>query len=246
MRKKLAIIVALLSLAVPVFAHRLDEYLQAIIVSVEQGHIRGSMRLIPGVAVSSAVIAAVDINGDGVLSVAEQQIYAQKVLHDLSLSLDGHNLKPRLHSVSFSASADMKEGTGEIHIDFIADLPAGGSNRTLVIENHHEPRISVYLMNCLVPQDRDIQIIAQNRNRNQSYYRIAYVQSGGGQGSFVSRWRLALVTVLAPFGGMPIMFRLGMRHIAEGTDHLLFLIALLLPAPLLASRSHWAEVAQRA
>jgi hypothetical protein len=35
------------------------------------------------------------------------------------------------------------------------------------------------------------------------------------------------------------MFTLGMRHIAEGTDHLLFLIALLLPAPLLARRFRW-------
>ena len=31
------------------------------------------------------------------------------------------------------------------------------------------------------------------------------------------------------------LFRLGMRHIAEGTDHLLFLLALLLPAPLVAA-----------
>lgn len=30
-----------------------------------------------------------------------------------------------------------------------------------------------------------------------------------------------------------------MRHIAEGTDHLLFLLTLLLPAPLLLSGSHW-------
>jgi hypothetical protein len=37
------------------------------------------------------------------------------------------------------------------------------------------------------------------------------------------------------------MFRLGIRHIAEGTDHLLFLLALLLPAPLLAVRSRWAS-----
>ncbi len=58
MKTKLVIIVAALSLAAPVFAHRLDEYLQAIIVSVEQGHIRASMRLIPGVAVSTAVIAS--------------------------------------------------------------------------------------------------------------------------------------------------------------------------------------------
>ncbi|HEX4460448.1 MAG TPA: HupE/UreJ family protein [Polyangia bacterium] len=32
--------------------------------------------------------------------------------------------------------------------------------------------------------------------------------------------------------GLVAMFRLGMRHIAEGTDHLLFLLVLLLPAPL--------------
>lgn len=33
--------------------------------------------------------------------------------------------------------------------------------------------------------------------------------------------------------------RLGIQHIAEGTDHLLFLLALLLPAPLLASGGRW-------
>jgi hypothetical protein len=38
------------------------------------------------------------------------------------------------------------------------------------------------------------------------------------------------------FGGV---FRLGMRHISEGTDHLLFLLALLLPAPLVAVRGQW-------
>ncbi len=32
---------------------------------------------------------------------------------------------------------------------------------------------------------------------------------------------------------------LGMHHIAEGTDHLLFLLVLLLPAPLLVNRKRW-------
>ncbi|MCW1381477.1 HupE/UreJ family protein [Novosphingobium sp. KCTC 2891] len=36
-------------------------------------------------------------------------------------------------------------------------------------------------------------------------------------------------------------FRLGARHIAEGYDHLLFLLALLLPAPLLAQGGRWGE-----
>lgn len=37
------------------------------------------------------------------------------------------------------------------------------------------------------------------------------------------------------------MFCLGVEHIAAGTDHLLFLLALLLPAPLLASGKRWGK-----
>ncbi len=39
--------------------------------------------------------------------------------------------------------------------------------------------------------------------------------------------------------GFAAMFRLGTRHIAEGTDHLLFLLALILPAPLVAAGGRW-------
>lgn len=39
--------------------------------------------------------------------------------------------------------------------------------------------------------------------------------------------------------GFSKIFALGMGHIAEGTDHLLFLLTLLLPAPLLAARGRW-------
>lgn len=39
--------------------------------------------------------------------------------------------------------------------------------------------------------------------------------------------------------GFRSVFLLGTRHIAEGTDHLLFLLMLLLPASLLAERGRW-------
>lgn len=39
--------------------------------------------------------------------------------------------------------------------------------------------------------------------------------------------------------GFLAMLQLGMSHIAEGTDHLLFLLTLLLPAPLLAIAGRW-------
>jgi hypothetical protein len=40
----------------------------------------------------------------------------------------------------------------------------------------------------------------------------------------------------AAFRGFVAVFRMGVQHIAEGTDHLLFLFTLLLPAPLLLAR----------
>ena len=41
--------------------------------------------------------------------------------------------------------------------------------------------------------------------------------------------------------GFTRLYLMGMRHIAEGSDHLLFLLVLLLPAPLLASNKRWRE-----
>ena len=177
MSKKLAACaVILLSLTTPVSAHRLDEYLQATIFSVEKDHVQALMRLIPGVAVSSAVIASIDTNADGVLSKTEQRAYAERVLRDLSLTMDGHRLSPGLLSVNFPATEEMKEGLGEIQIEFRADLPGGGPNRRFLFENHHQSSIAAYLVNCLVPRDRNIRITAQNRNANQSFYQLDYVQ----------------------------------------------------------------------
>ncbi len=43
--------------------------------------------------------------------------------------------------------------------------------------------------------------------------------------------------------GFGAVFELGMDHIAEGTDHLLFLLVLLLPSTLIARGGRWREVA---
>jgi hypothetical protein len=226
-----AALAILLSLPLPVFAHRLDEYLQATILSVESNRVNGSMRVVPGVAVAPAVIAGIDMDRDGVISPAEQQAYAQRVLGDVLLSVDGQRLKPEPVSVSFPQIEHMKAGVGEIHIEFSADLPSVSGNRQLVFENHHERGISAYLVNCLVPRDRNIQITGQTRNESQSFYQVDYAQAAGSP---------AQPTRVPGLSGFAGVFRLGMRHIAEGTDHLLFLLVLLLPAPLLSAGSRWA------
>ena len=221
--KLLALLIALMA---PAFAHRLDEYLQATIISVEPAHVRLSMRLIPGVAVANTVLPEIDPNGGGAISEVEGRAYVERVVRELLLSVDGHRLSPRIASAAFPSIEEMREGTGEIHIELTAELPDGGQNRKLAFENHHEPGISAYLVNCLAPQDSRIHIVAQNRNRNQSFYELEYVEGNGPLPEAPGRFESLL--------GAASMFRLGMRHIAEGTDHLLFLLVLLIPSPLIA------------
>ena len=167
-----------LSFGTPASAHRLDEYLQATTISLEKNRVLAQIRLTPGVAVLPLVMAAIDTNGDGVISSREQRAYSERVLGDLSLAIDGDRLKLQLISTNFPKTDAMKEGLGEIQIDFAADLPRDNPERKLVFENRHLRPIAAYLVNCLVPRDPDIRVTAQNRNYEQSLYRLDYMQGG--------------------------------------------------------------------
>jgi hypothetical protein len=234
MRRLIAALVILLALPGIAGAHALNEYLQATILSVDKNRVQASMRLVPGSAVLPAVLAQIDLNKNGVVSKAEELAYAKRVLGDLKLSLDGHPLAPRLVKVRFPPLELMKEGLGEIRVDFTADVPPGSGVRKLAFENHHQSHISAYLVNSLVPKDPGVHLAAQHRNADQSVYQLDYTQ---GIEAPTPPPATSLTTDL---GGFSSMFRLGMRHIAGGTDHLLFLLALLLPAPLVARTSRWA------
>ena len=178
MRAPLAAAATILVAWTPGFAHRLDEYLQATTLSVEKNRVQGQIRLTPGIAVFPAVLAGIDTNADGVISESEEQVYAERVLGDVSLTIDGDSLKPRLLSASFPDIDELKEGRGEIQLEFDADMPRNGSDRRLIFENHHQYWIAAYLVNCLVPRDPNIRLVAQNRNYSQSSYQLDYVQSG--------------------------------------------------------------------
>jgi hypothetical protein len=213
--------------AMPALAHRLDEYLQATIFSIEPGNIQATMRLVPGVAVAPGVIASIDSDHDGVLSWDEQHHYAERVMADLELEEDGRRLPLHLASAIFPSVDQMKVGTGEIELVFSADLPAVRGEHQLAFENHHQSGTSVYLVNSLVPRDKNLQLEAQSRNQNQSFYQVTLAGAG------------PVTSQVFTWSGFAGAFHLGVRHIAEGTDHLLFLLTLLLPAPLLAVANRW-------
>lgn len=173
----IAIAAALLLFGRIASAHRIDEYLQATLVSFEADRLQMSMRLIPGVLVAPALIVAIDSDGDGVFSDIEQRAYAGRVLSDVALAVDGKAVQAKLVSLSFPPAAQMREGLGEIHIEYSVALPSGGGNHRLTLENHHQGRSSVYLVNALAPQDQAIRLVAQKRNARQSLYQVDYQQN---------------------------------------------------------------------
>lgn len=221
MKARLAAAGAILLLAgTHASAHRLDEYLQATTISVEKDRVQAEIRLAPGVAVFSSVLTNIDIDADGVISEAEQRAYAERVLGDLSLTIDGDRLQLRLVSSKFARIKEMKEGRGEIQLEFTADVPRGGANRRLIFENQHQSRIAAYLVNCLVPGDPDIRITAQNRNYQQSFYQLDYVQAAVRSGLlsswWSSSWRWLGTAALLLFGGLAFVWR--RRRIIVASD----------------------------
>ena len=178
----------LLFVGTPASAHRLDEYLQATTISVENDCVQAQIRLTPGVAVFPIVIADIDTDADGVISETEQRAYAERVLGDLSLTIDGERLQLRMVSSKFAKIEEMREGGGDIQLELNADVPSGGPNRRLVFENRHQSGIAAYLVNCLVPRDPDIRVTAQNRNYQQSFYQLDYKQADVRSGSQSVFW----------------------------------------------------------
>jgi hypothetical protein len=154
-------------------AHRLDEYLQATTISLERDRVRLTMRMTPGEAVSRRIIQGIDTDGDGVVSKPEERAYCNRVLRDITLTVDGKRVTPRLVAFTFPRAAELKKGLAGIRLEFVSAFSRG--SRKLDFENRHQRRIAAYLVNCLVPTDPALRVKSQRRNRNQSKYELEYV-----------------------------------------------------------------------
>lgn len=171
--KPVLLIGLVLVLASEAWAHRLDDYLQAMRISMATNRVDLSIELTPGVAVADQVLAVIDRNGDGRVSNEEAAAYAQRVLKDIQVELDEKLLTLNLADTSFPALENVKKGEGVIRIKAIAAVgPLVSGNHALTLTNAHLPAISVYLVNALAPKDRAIQITKQTRDEHQRNYRL--------------------------------------------------------------------------
>ena len=162
-------------LAVPCAAraHRLDEYLQATRIALDADHVTIELDLTPGVAVAPQIFALIDRDRDGQVAAAEIEAYARNVLQDLTLGLDRQNLALTLTRAESPAWADMRDGLGTIRLvaAAAASLGAAGDHH-LRYANAHQPEISVYLANALVPSTRNVAITSQQRDPRQRQFDV--------------------------------------------------------------------------
>ena len=163
-----------------VFAHRTEDYLQAARIGVEPDRIQITLDLTPGTAVAESFMAAVDRDGDGSLSAAEQREYARQMVSAWQLDLDGRSLPTRVRASSFPDATAVRRGEGTIRLDVEATVPdlSPGSHR-LLFRNAHLAGHSAYLANALVPESDRVAVTAQRRDRDQSELIIEYTMPGG-------------------------------------------------------------------
>jgi hypothetical protein len=196
----LATLAALVGPCIPVQAHRLDEYLQAMRVDVRSSEIAVALDLTPGILIAPGVLATLDANDDRLISDNEARAYALEVMGAVHVTLDGAPLSLSLDRYEFPAFDDVKDGTGVIRLQATAAGASPHGRHRLVVRNDHRPDISVYLANALLPVGSAVGISSQTRDPLQRGLSIEYtVERPRSAGAAVS-WMMcaaALLGVLA-------------------------------------------------
>lgn len=164
-----------LALAGTLSAHRLDEYLQATLISIEPESVRFEITLTPGVGVAKVILAMIDTDSDGQLSSLEQQAYARKALDSMALEFDGAKLQLTLDESTFPDTQLIRDGLGAIRLTARASLPPSWRfAHNLHFTNRHASSIAAYLVNCLAPNTDGLTIQRQTRDYLQSSIQVTY------------------------------------------------------------------------
>ncbi|MFT4229341.1 MAG: HupE/UreJ family protein [Microbacterium sp.] len=179
-------------------------------------------------------VGADPLGGDGVLDAAEADAVAAYLADHLAVSSpDGATWATEITDVQASEAEQTDTGAyQELVAEAVLTPPAGESTRAFTLDDDaiiHQVithRILVVVdsdwLGGTVEHTTEVGVIRVDSATGT----IAPLEVDLGAGS--------------AWAGYCAMFGLGASHILEGTDHLLFLLVLLLPAPLLARRRRWA------
>ena len=173
-RRHIGFFAAALTFPLIVCAHRLDEYLQATRLSLASDQIVLKIDLTPGVDTAAVIFASIDSDRDGRISDDEAGAYANLVLDEIVLDVDGKHRPVFLASEEFPSFQDMSAGIGIIRIEARAPWAGLPGRHSVYFRNDHRPELGVYLVNALVPESPDIEIVGQHRDTLQREFRLIF------------------------------------------------------------------------
>jgi hypothetical protein len=171
---RISTIVILVMFPLTILAHRLDEYLQATRLDLAVDHIVLKMDLTPGVDVAPLIFALINTNRDGRISENEARAYANQVLKEAILEVDGTRQHLDLVRSQFPSFQGMRAGTGVIRIEARAGWTGAPGGHLLFYRNNHRSDLGAYLVNALVPASREIEITEQHRDPFQREIRLDF------------------------------------------------------------------------
>jgi hypothetical protein len=184
MRRMAVCVLLAISLVGEAAAHRLDEYLQATLIGVTRDGIDVEIQLTPGVAVLPVVMAVIDRDRDGRISVEEERVYAARVAREVELRVDGVPAALSLMESTFPDLEAMREGLGTIRMK----LHTMRTGHTLRFENRHLPQISAYLVNCLAAPEDGLVVSRQERDEAQRSIGFEYSFAAGAAPGSLAAW----------------------------------------------------------
>jgi hypothetical protein len=202
------------TMTAPLRAHQLDEYVGLTHVAVSRTRVGLSVSLTPGAEIVGPIIAAIDRNGDGELAVEEQQLYARKILSNLSLRVDGEPAEIGFQSISFPHLELLQLGRGVIQFEMDAAItPLTAGTHVVSYQNGNSDELSVYLVNALRPDTPGVRIKRQTRDWLQTQIDIEVEISDIGQEDNSAGGVVAgLLVAVAALGGLAVARRRTLRR----------------------------------
>ncbi len=159
-------------------AHPLDEYLQATYLTVAPTRIEVELDLTPGVLIAPQILAMLDTDGDQQISAAESRAYADTVVRQLMLRVDGQPLALTIASIEMPPYLNIQTGYGTIRIFATATLPDDMTGTHLIFyANNYAPIKSAYQVNTFVDRGAPITLGRQHRDDVQQTLRVEYTMA---------------------------------------------------------------------
>ncbi len=218
-----ALSVVIVLLVAPAHAH--PALSSAVYLEFTAGEVKGELQL-PVDQLEMALERPLERSGGGLSGPEVTALASYLVMHLGLTSPGGSNWALAIESIGLSRIDDADHVLAEVR----ATAPPGGSSQQLMLSHDvilH--RVVTHKIFVLARRDAERGLVdGDPRPLGTLRYQHATLLIDR---SDASRWK-----------AFQALFSLGARHIAEGSDHLLFLLILLLPAPLVAKGRRWSAL----